>query len=403
MKDRSKKERFMKRYSFLFAFFTFFLITAKNQQPVPVVCTVPVANLSGEPLGFKYDALPSDYYKSIATCPRLHQMLFNERALMIRQQGKNILIEIPTHFYQLAKHGPKICRFWTEAQNFTPISALGDAVNCIPETLDFHTKSPLHAHTITLKQPFYSCTTNTMYSAGTRFLVNLTTNSSFTVCAYNPRTRSTHNIVIPASHVIPSQSMPRNQRIQTFIKVLKEWAHNDMGKIPYVWGGCSHNFVYPDLEQVLAPTPVSESQLAYTIKDHKPPVHSGFDCAGLVSRAAQIAGLPYHFKNTVTIGHNLRPVHKHEPIEDGDLVLIPGHVLVISDAVRNTAIEARTKGHGYGYVHEVPVRELFRGICTFEELRSFMNRNSTVTRIDKDGKTIAQVPVKILKMKSIYE
>ena len=73
-------------------------------------------------------------------------------------------------------------------------------------------------------------------------------------------------------------------------------------------------------------------QLTYwdRIGDFEKPL-AGFDCSGMILCAAQIAGLPYFFKNTDTLLGNLKPLRPTEELEAGDLVFYSGHVLVVSD------------------------------------------------------------------------
>ncbi len=58
---------------------------------------------------------------------------------------------------------------------------------------------------------------------------------------------------------------------------------------------------------------------------------SGFDCAGIISRAAQMCGIPYYFKNTYTLAHYLKSLSIDTHLQEGDLIWIPGHVMIVSD------------------------------------------------------------------------
>ncbi len=81
-----------RHYIFLLLFATAPLIT-KNIS-IPAVTIVPVANLATEPLSkrfphetFPYEKLPTTFKSGIDSCPRLHQLLFNERVNIVKKQG----------------------------------------------------------------------------------------------------------------------------------------------------------------------------------------------------------------------------------------------------------------------------------------------------------------------------
>lgn len=92
----------------------------------------------------------------------------------------------------------------------------------------------------------------------------------------------------------------------------------------------------------------------------------GFDCSGLVLRAAQIAGFNYFCKNTTTIGLELSECDN--PLEEGDLILVKGHVMVITNLQNNTLIDAFSYSNSYGCVREIALSDAFEGLTTYDEL-----------------------------------
>lgn len=131
-------------------------------------------------------------------------------------------------------------------------------------------------------------------------------------------------------------------------------------------------------------------------------VKSGFDCSALILRAAQIAGLPFYFRNTTTIAAHLKPLTIQDSLEDGDIIFMRGHVMVIASIKRNTCIEARSYGGGYGKVQEIHVQDLYKDITTLEELKDayLTNKKVELLTFDKIAKPINDL--KILKLKSIF-
>src|SRR5205814_4688733 len=109
----------------------------------------------------------------------------------------------------------------------------------------------------------------------------------------------------------------------------------------------------------------------YSFYEHERDTQSpknGFDCSGVILRAAQIAGIPYFCKNTTTIAQCLTPLKSEQQLREGDLILIKGHVMIVSDITKNLLIEARSYGHGYGKLHEISIDQVFEGIETYKDL-----------------------------------
>jgi hypothetical protein len=128
----------------------------------------------------------------------------------------------------------------------------------------------------------------------------------------------------------------------------------------------------------------------------------GFDCAGLILRAAQCCGIPFFFKNSTTIAHYMRPLQPNETIEEGDILWIYGHVMVVADIRRNTIVEARSHYHGFGKVHEIPLHQEFKGMNTFEDLRKAFFNKQGLERLDASGNVVQKITqFKILKFSSL--
>ena len=250
----------------------------------------------------------------------------------------------------------------------------------LPKPISFKRKTIPSENTITLREPLKP------YSAGTRFLTDGT-------YAYvlDPKTLIFKKILIPKS----SFKETKSERVKDFVNLLRSWTKKN---IPYVWGGCSFTTGCSnnDFSEGL------DKEGTFYIKDSynfnpKP----GFDCAGLISRATQACGIPYFFKNTTTLAKRLKPLSKEDKLSEGDLIWVPGHVMIVSN--QNKIIEARSYGHGYGKVQEIPISEEFKGINKYSDLVKTFHEKKPLIRLNKDGKVIQTFrDFKILKLASAW-
>lgn len=360
-----------------------------NNYAYKALVIVPVADLLGTPLSGTKETILHTYHNLPLTninndCPRLHQLLFNETVEVIGQKNHQVCITIPNVFIDNGTKQPH-CTYWTLASSIIPYSELSHAhipTSIIPEPISFK-KIPYHWHTnsiVTLIAPWYDHQTTLTYSAGTRFVCapqdQQTVEDYLTAYAIDNTKKSASIIHIPKQKaLICDINMNTQEKKRLFITLLKKWAHEY--HIPYVWGGCSI-IDYEDQE-----------------KNKKNP-KGGIDCSGLIARAAQIAGLPYHYKNSSTIAKKLPQLTVAQSIEPGDIIWIPGHVMVITNIKKNMLIEARSYEHGYGYVQEIPLHKVFNHIYSYEDLIKKIQKGETIHRIDSTGKqrdTISQIMI----------
>ncbi len=175
--------------------------------------------------------------------------------------------------------------------------------------------------------------------------------------------------------------------------------------IPYVWGGCSYTTLCTDpyfqLKTVRSkhrPHAKPRRYFEYPTCHTQP--YNGFDCAGLILRAAQASGIPYFYKNTFTILQNLEPLQPEDQIANGDLIWLPAHIMIISDVEQNLCIEARHYAQGYGKVHETPIHKVFKDINNYQDLRAAHFSQNLIDRLNRHQKSAQKVKIKILKLKT---
>jgi len=370
------------------------------------VCTVPVADLVGSTLASTndYAKLPicGGKPKAYSTCKRLHQLLFNEVVDVTQELNGQVEVTLPNLFFVPSNDtSHKMSTYWTLKKNIVPLKDQ-EFLALIPQPISYAQSLASHSNTITLITPYTAPECNCTFSAGTRFIVANTNpeNKSVTVDLIHPKKHTATQITLPYEYCL-MPATTREQQRKNFVKLVQLWAHGS-GAIPYVWGGCSYIFTAPifAFKEVVT----GNSQSHYVLEPQAPSPKTGFDCAGLVARAAQAAGLPYFFKNTTTLATYLRPLTDDEQVQDGDLIWISGHVMIVSSREKNTLIEARDYSSGWGCVQERPLKEVFKNILTYRDLESRYQQKKPLQRIDKSGDiTNTYTTFKLLALKSIWD
>lgn len=350
--------------------------------------------------------------KAYSACPRTHQLLFNEVVDILEERNDQVYISIPHLFYTTAAHNKPQTKYWTLKENLMPIEHL-EIKKCniknIPQPLSFTHKNSetCNEHVITLIFPWHDPVTNQTFSAGTRFVLasNTTTNNSAIAYVFDKKTESFKETEIPLScSLINNHIKSKNQKITAFATLLKKWANLPDGLIPYVLGGCSFTSM---CKQNIFNKVEIEGKIPITSYFERPhynqDIKTGFDCSGLVARAAQICSIPYFFKNTTTLVNNLQLLQNSESLENGDLLWIPGHVMIISDIANNKIIEARGYASGYGKVHEISLHELFKDINTYKDIVKTFFSKKNLQLLNSEGNVSSTInEMRLLKLRSVW-
>lgn len=179
-----------------------------------------------------------------------------------------------------------------------------------------------------------------------------------------------------------SDNQESQDKRQEFLEIVKNWANIKDGFIPYVWGGCSFIQICKN-EKI-----TKEQELpVFTRPEFNYNPLPGLDCSGLVARAAQICNIPYYYKNTFTAKNYLNKIEHLQNLQNGDLIIYNGHIVIISDIKNNKIIEARTNEYGAGKVQEICLDKIFANTKTFEDLFKAKNSGIKIERIDTKGQT----------------
>jgi cell wall-associated NlpC family hydrolase len=402
------------------------IILTNNAHQQAVIC-VPVADLVGQSIKSIYPNLSTDNaYNALPmcpgqknagyACPRLHQLLYNDVVTIIKQTDDETCIQTSHAFYITPTSSTPQSIYWTATKNIRTFDDLARNkhinLDYIPQPIQFNdpdNTALLDDLVETLIIPHYDPVTRLTFSAGTRFVrtpkqKNLRA-KKINVFAIDYQKNKMMRIAIPA-HKLINQSLlktPENQ-IHQYVHLIKEWAHQKQGFIPYVWGGNSFTTtIHTPFKEVTKKNNTHEYSWYEFDADSTTP-KNGFDCSGLIARATQICGIPYFCKNTTTIANYLQPLQPDDTLMNGDLILIKGHVMVVSDIANNLLIEARGYTHGYGKLHEVPLKKVFDGIKTYQQLCDAFFNKKALKRKDSNGKIRDSFnDWKILKIMSVYK
>lgn len=417
-----KREENMKHF-FCFSLFivNIFLCSISSQEfPYKALIIVPTADLVTEPLYLRYADVekaysflpicwgPSSADKSI--CPRQHQALFNEHVNVVAIHGEEVCIEISNAFYQIKDTAEPQTTYWTLKKYTCPIDRLPEAIHhYLPPAIDYHNKNMQEANSniITLTWPLYDATTKLRYSAGTRFVYDGMTDDGYFTYIYNHLLHTLHKIEIPKRYACMGTPIEPQICISHFVKLLQDWTRSS-GFIPLVWGGISFakRMTMEGFTLNYAHDEQSNKQAYWQLHEDIGPdsVHTGFDASGLVLRAAQICGIPYFFKNTPTAEQHIRHIAPDESLEEGDILYIPGGLLVVSDIAQNKMIGTFGYQFGFGKVIERSISDIFEDIDSYSELMKAYNIKCPLKLKNKQGKTITLVTTyAFLKLASLWQ
>ena len=86
-------------------------------------------------------------------------------------------------------------------------------------------------------------------------------------------------------------------------------------------------------------------------------------------------------------------------LQEGDIIWIRGHVMIVGSLKDNTLIEARGYNHGYGKVQEIPLHTVFKYIKTFAQLFVHQQNKLPFFRMNSRGKVVQTIhELKILRL-----
>lgn len=324
---------------------------------------------------------------------RAHQLVFNQRVRVLANRGGETQVEIPDCMVQPSpKEAGRFLTVWVPERSLMSLEELQKRHLDLSKIPGDSTQTDL----ITLIEPHYSREQQRTFSAGTRFVLISEEGSSYRVWALKPNGSHFDQITLPKKCCVKNQPSNLAVKKQLFFHLLKTWANRPQGYIPYVLGGASWTNTYQSdsIVKSYAKDHKGNTQATYYWDGVTAKTKSGFDCSSLVFSAAQIAGLPYYCKNTTTIKNQLAPLKKGEKLEAGDLILYPGHVMIVSEVSSREpktfkVIQARGYGAGDGKIFEADSQELFTNLDTADEFVSmYLSKKPFIMRNSKGARPV---------------
>lgn len=335
-----------------------------------------------------YLHMPASGLEGRSNLNRVGQALFNDVVRICEVAGEEVLVAVSDFFIEFP--GNVIhTRYWTHRSNlvfFNELNSEKTSKDIFPLPLaPEHPERLIDFSVVTLINPWCD-ETGLLYSPGTRFVRSPKEDTEnewgvrFYQTGQQPRIRTTR---IPKSvATLCDKFSPQKQQAE-FVQLIRSWAHPAGGGfIPYVWGGMSMG------ESIKRDSIHKETRAPYgTIYIRAGMKHSniGFDCSGLILRAAQVARIPFYYRNTKTIASHLEVLKPSAQLEIGDLIMHPGHILIVTDLENNRMAHAKGYELGYAKVEEVAIKEYFDGVQTFAELRERAQQKIPVRILDAQG------------------
>lgn len=384
---------------------TYFVQTSywtKDNIKHKAVVIVPVADVATKSLAFLAGDQPVEHAYTFScspetgphSCARVAQLLFNEVVEIQQDLGDEVLCKVNNFFYE----GPlcaKINTFCIVKKHLRPLEQ--QPIEAIPQpyTQDFIQVLPAD-NLIILTLPWKDPITRQVYSVGTRFIHVPTHDNqdSYGVSINYIADTQTKTVITHIPHTMSVRGYPatKKEQVTRFVTAVRKWALA-FNIIAYIWGGCSLTKTYTDGAFSLASIKrANNDEITCWIRPEHTQPHSGFDCSGLVLRAAQIAGLPYFFKNTTTLSRNLPELTNIQDLTNGDLLFYEGHVMIVSDITNNEIIEAAGYGSGYGKVHAIKLSQAFGNTVDYSDLLALYRNTLPLKRLKAQGLFSREIP-----------
>lgn len=318
---------------------------------------------------------------SAVCCSRAHQALMNEVVRVVAHDGDEVQVVCDNVVYGFDRvTGEPLNTFWVKKQKLFLLSDLDqEALATLPGPFD-----ALRGNVVVLRLPWNG------YSVGTRFMRYP---QGDTADVYGIRYCDAHYGCVRMT-TLPRYMVHKEEVLSSRVmrKLFVQYAYDLIehasrtvsdGVIPYVWGGSSYVHPYKDGAFIVKSGHIERSGVAHPYR--------GYDCSELILRLAQIVGIPYRCKLTSLMSSMLTEVPRSKPLQEGDLIWMPGHVMMVSNLKRNELIEARGYGSGHGRVQALALKDYFQNITTYEQLRRAAYDRQPLLLLKKDGSVQTEV------------
>jgi len=371
----------------------FYLLMILPLHPYQAYCILPVTDVLSmvvqgatlKEIQEKYRAIPYSLNDTTSEPSRLHQIIFNETVEVLKEEVGlyQSYVRIVNCFYLNKNKQKASLEGWVGNWALLPKDKVQPAVaQSFPSAINFKEPKYQSDNVVVLLDSWGDLTGNSLFSAGTRFmrLPKYDTTTHYAVLKYqNPAQVVT--LFIPRCIArIEEVSCPSQQK-EIFLSLLHKWSKK-RDPIAYVWGGMSFIEELPDFSMPFS--------------------HVGFDCSGLILRAAQCASMPYFFKNSMTIKNSLTALGQSALIKPGDIIWHKGHVMIVADLLNNELIEAKGYQSGFGKVQKIKLSERFENIATWQQFVTKMQTAFPLISLSVNKKRELYTDYTILSLDSLY-
>jgi hypothetical protein len=393
-------------YFFTHLLIAMMIIFSSMEGMIGYFC-VPVVDLVAKPFSVSKNKSIAALYEGISispergkdSCLRVHQGIFNEQVTILGYQNEQVHIELTNCFSQPMPGLQCPVQFWTRADwviSHEELDHIGIDHTIFPYPIRYDSCYQSSEEYITLIMPWYDLVTDSLYSAGTRFVIINDLPEGYAIVLYNYQTQHTASSIVPKSIALPGSFKTADEQKKAFVELLQIWCSLD-DAIPFVWGGTSFSYVCCDDKALLEQEYKDGVVRAYWNRPAiKQRPYSGFDASGFIMRAAQIVGAPFFCLNSTTVSHNLRSLQHHEALEEGDILWTPGYVAVVGSIERNELIEAQGYARGYGKMHALKLHNKFANIYSWNDFLYSYERGLPLQSLNKDGYIVNTIPKYIL-------
>lgn len=348
-----------------------------------LVITLPLA----KKMGAAPFADPRD-----GSCRRSHQGLFNEVVTVLQEQPDEVQVSFDHMIYGFdEKTKQPLSTFWVHRKQ------LGFLRELESQSVDLSVFPPpagmFSGLVVVLALPWQ------MYSVGTRFVrvPAYDTPKEYGIRLFDTVKQRPLITKIPRDRVLVETKKSSQDCRKLFVATLNNLIDYVQALpankvIPYVWGGSSCLSFSEDGKFV------SDGQC--WVRTEYPLIYTGYDCSELVWRLARICGIDEQvYKTTLALWENGHALADGEQLEDGDLIIIPGHVMLVGSVKKHELIEASGYQFGYGNVHRVALAQRFEGIASYDELVKAYRAHQPLTLLQRDGAVQKQYPeFKLIKL-----
>lgn len=395
--------------------FLIFCISSYAQLPRKAMCTACVLDVVEYPLGGLYGT-PDEVnhaYKNIPiswgpheqdkqVCPRTHQLLLHDIVTILDETPCEAFIQLDACYVLDAENHKQSLTGWVLKNHLKDLNELDSKKT--PALISWTNSNIDRANvkTVTLFTSFGD-KSGTIYCAGTRFILNRLVNMNFEVFAYSESNNDFILIEVPQSScVFETFYYSPEEKRNHFCRLLNIWTSIPGNCIPLVWGGASvgvvcdpNNFSLQTLTNAEGETRYAWTRSSKMVAN----VYTGVDASGVILRAAHIMGIPYFCRNSKTAAQFLTQLSPKDYPQTGDIIWLPGSLLVINDLNKNTLITTMSYTSGYGALVELPLSKVFKDIMTYQQLSHAYRSGNSLTLLNKDGSQARTVEeFKVLRM-----